>query len=120
MIAEWIIGVGDSFGLYGVLAMLYLVTMLLTELITNNAAVAIAFPVAVSLGRQLGVDPMPFFVAISIAASASFSSPIGYQTNLIVQGMGGYKFKDYLRIGIFLNIITFAISLLLIPHIWSF
>ncbi len=120
MIAEWIIGVGESFGLYGVLAMLYLVTMLLTELITNNAAVAIAFPVAVSLGRQLGVDPMPFFVAISIAASASFSSPIGYQTNLIVQGMGGYKFRDYLRVGIFLNIITFAISLLLIPRIWHF
>ncbi len=120
MIAEWIIGVGDSFGLYGVLAMLYLVTMLLTELITNNAAVAIAFPVAVALGKQLGVDPMPFFVAISIAASASFSSPIGYQTNLIVQGMGGYKFRDYLRIGVCLNIITFVISLILIPRIWSF
>ncbi len=120
MTASWILSLSQSWGGYGVLALLYLVTMVLTELITNNAAVAIAFPVAVSLSRQMGIDPMPLFVGICIAASASFSSPIGYQTNLIVQGVGGYKFIDYLRIGIWLNIITFLISLLLIPMIWPF
>ncbi len=120
MIATGIIGSNSSIGPYGALAMVYLITMLLTEFITNSAAVAIAFPVALSVAQQLGVDPMPMFVAICIAASASFSSPIGYQTNLIVQGVGGYKFKDYIRIGIWLNIITFVISITLIPRIWSF
>lgn len=120
MTASWIMRVSSGLGAYGVLALLYIVTMLMTEIITNNAAVAIAFPVAVSLSRQMGIDPMPLFVAICIAASASFSSPIGYQTNLIVQGVGGYKFIDYLRIGIWLNILTFVISLLLIPWIWPF
>ncbi|MFI3304279.1 MAG: SLC13 family permease [Rikenellaceae bacterium] len=120
MLASWIIDTSSNWGSYGVLALLYLVTMLLTEFITNNAAVAIAFPVAVALGNQLGIDPMPLFVAICIAASASFSSPIGYQTNLIVQGVGGYKFKDYLRVGICLNLMTFIISIILIPLIWGF
>ncbi len=120
MIATWIISATSSWGNYAVLAMLYLVTMLLTEFITNNAAVAIAFPVALALGEQLGINPMPLFVAICIAASASFSSPIGYQTNLIVQGVGGYKFKDYLRVGIWLNLLTFIISIILIPRIWEF
>ncbi len=120
MIAQWIISTTQGWGNVGVLALLYLVTMLLSEFITNNAAVAIAFPVAMALGSQLGIDPMPLFVGICIAASASFSSPIGYQTNLIVQGVGGYKFTDYLRIGIWLNLITFIISITLIPRIWSF
>ncbi len=120
MTASWILSLSQNWGGYGVLALLYLVTMLLTELITNSAAVAIAFPVAVALSNQMGIDPMPLFVAICIAASASFSSPIGYQTNLIVQGVGGYKFIDYLRIGIWLNLITFLISFFLIPLIWKF
>lgn len=63
---------------------------------------------------------MPFFVAICIASSASFSSPIGYQTNLIVQGIGNYRFKDFIRVGLPLNIITFVLSIVLIPIFWSF
>ncbi len=120
LIAGGIIDFSSKFGTIGVMATLYIVTMLLTELITNNAAVAVAFPIAMSLAVQLGVDPKPLFVTICIAASASFSSPIGYQTNLIVQGMGGYKFSDYIKIGFVLNIITFVISMLMIPRIWSF
>ncbi len=120
LMAQWIVNITCSWGAVGAMAVLYIVTMLLTELITNNAAVAICFPVAVALAQRLGVDPMPFFIAISIAASASFSTPIGYQTNLIVQGIGGYRFIDYLKIGMGLNIITFVISLLLIPRIWNF
>ena len=77
-------------------------------------------PVALSLSNQLGVSPMPFFVVICIAASASFSTPIGYQTNLIVQGIGNYKFTDFVRIGLPLNILTFIISVILIPLIWPF
>ncbi|MFI3327743.1 MAG: SLC13 family permease [Rikenellaceae bacterium] len=118
LIASGIIDMTSTLGSIGVMASLYIVTMLLTELITNNAAVAVAFPIALSLANQLGIDPKPLFVTICIAASASFSSPIGYQTNLIVQGMGGYKFTDYVKIGLALNIITFIISMIMIPRIW--
>ena len=97
-----------------------MITNLFTELITNNAAAALSFPIALSVARQLGVDPTPFFVVICMAASASFSTPIGYQTNLIVQGVGGYKFTDFVRIGLPLNVISFLISVFLIPLIWKF
>ncbi|MBN1925490.1 MAG: SLC13 family permease [Prolixibacteraceae bacterium] len=103
-----------------VLAIIYLITMVCTEIITNNAAAAIAFPIAMSAAQQLGVDPKPFFIAICIAASASFSTPIGYQTNMIVQAIGNYKFRDYLRAGLPLNIIVFIISVTIIPLIWKF
>ena len=97
-----------------------LITNLITELITNNAAAALAFPLALSIATQLGVDPMPFFMVICIASSAGFTTPIGYQTNLIVQGIGNYKFTDFVRIGLPLNIIVFLISIFLIPQIWPF
>lgn len=70
--------------------------------------------------NQMGIDPKPFFVAICIAASASFATPIGYQTNLIVQGIGNYKFVDYVKVGLPLNILMFIISIILIPLLWSF
>ena len=103
-----------------VLAIIYLITMIFTEIITNNAAAAIAFPIALSAATQLGVDPKPFFIAICIAASASFSTPIGYQTNMIVQSIGNYKFKDFLRIGLPLNFLAFILSVVFIPLIWKF
>ncbi|MBQ5374983.1 MAG: SLC13/DASS family transporter [Bacteroidaceae bacterium] len=106
-------------GIYIMLAALYIITNLFTELITNNAAAALAFPLAVGISNQLGCDPMPFFVCICFAASASFSTPIGYQTNLIVQGVGGYKFVDFLRVGLPLNLIVFFISVFLIPLFYS-
>ncbi len=105
---------------WAVLAVLYVTTNLITEFITNNAAAAFAFPVALSAAAHLGVDPMPFFVAICIAASCSFSSPIGYQTNMIVQGIGSYRFRDFVRIGLPLNLIAFAVSMVLIPLFWPF
>lgn len=120
MIARGIIGMSQDYSPHVLLAVLFLITNLFTELITNNAAAALAFPLALSLSNQLGVSPMPFFVVICIAASASFSTPIGYQTNLIVQGIGNYKFTDFVRIGLPLNILTFIISVLLIPLIWPF
>ncbi len=119
-IARTTIGIGHGLGPVGVLAAIYLVTTIFTEIITNNAAAAIVFPIALAAAQQLNVDPKPFFVGIAIAASASFSTPIGYQTNLIVQAIGNYKFKDYLKIGLPLNILAFILSLLLIPHFWHF
>ncbi len=103
-----------------VLAVLYLITNVITELITNNAAAAFAFPVAMSAAEQLDVNPMPFFMTVCLAASACFSSPIGYQTNMIVQGIGNHKFGDFVRIGLPLNIIAFIISMILIPIVWPF
>ena len=119
-VAKFIIGLSDDYGPHVLLAMVFIITNLFTELITNNAAAALAFPLALSISAQLGVSPTPFFVVICMAASASFSTPIGYQTNLIVQGIGNYKFTDFVRIGLPLNIITFLISVILIPLIWNF
>lgn len=119
-IAERIINMSYNYGPYVMLAVMFLITNISTEIITNNAAAALTFPIALSLSHQMGISPMPFFVIICVAASASFSTPIGYQTNLIVQGIGNYKFTDFLRIGLPLNIITLFISVLLIPQIWPF
>ena len=120
MIARHIISMADDLGPYALLAIIFIITNIFTELITNNAAAALSFPIALSVATQLGVDPTPFFVVICMAASASFSTPIGYQTNLIVQGVGGYKFTDFVKVGLPLNLITFLISVFVIPMIWKF
>ncbi len=119
-IARTTINFSKAFGTMGVLAAVYIMTAVFTEIITNNAAAALVFPIALAAAQQLNVDPKPFFVTIAIAASASFSTPIGYQTNLIVQAIGNYKFTDYVRIGLPLNFIAFILSLLLIPLFWHF
>ncbi|WP_167619590.1 SLC13 family permease [Maribellus sediminis] len=119
-IARTTINFSKAFGPLGVLAAIYIITTIFTEIITNNAAAALVFPIALAASHQLGVNPKPFFVAIAIAASASFSTPVGYQTNLIVQAIGNYKFKDYVKIGLPLNILAFILSMLLIPYFWSF
>ncbi|MCD7851604.1 MAG: anion permease [Parabacteroides sp.] len=120
LIARHIIDMAHNIGPYALLAILFIITNIFTELITNNAAAALSFPIALSVATQLGVDPTPFFVVICMAASASFSTPIGYQTNLIVQGIGSYKFTDFVKIGLPLNLITFLISVFMIPLIWKF
>jgi len=120
VIARSTINISKELGPLGVLAAIYLITNLFTEIITNNAAAAISFPIAYAAAAQLGVDPKPFFIAICIAASASFSTPIGYQTNLIVQSIGNYKFSDYWKIGLPLNLLAFVISMLVIPLFWPF
>jgi di/tricarboxylate transporter len=119
-IATSVINLVKGFGVIGVLAAIYFITTLFTEIITNNAAAALVFPIALSAANQLGVDSRPFFIAIAIAASASFMTPIGYQTNLIVQGAGGYKYRDYFLIGLPLNIIFFILAVIIIPLFWQF
>lgn len=102
------------------LAIIYGVTNLLTEVITNNAAAALVFPIALALSQTLGVNFTPFAIAIMIGASASFSTPIGYQTNLMVYGPGGYKFRDFMRVGIPLNVLFWVITVILTPQFYPF
>jgi di/tricarboxylate transporter len=110
----------DAFGPLGVLAGVYLVTLVFTELVTNNAAAALAFPIAHSAATGLDVSFMPFAVAIAMAASAGFATPLGYQTHLMVYGAGGYRFSDYVRIGIPLDLLVMVVTLALAPLVFPF
>ena len=103
-----------------VLALLYLVTTLLTEMVSNAAAAIILAPIGLSLAATLGVDPRPFLVAICFAGSTAFMSPTGYQTNLMVYAPGGYRFLDYTRFGAPLNLLFWLMATILIPRIWPF
>ena len=102
------------------LAVVYAITSTFTEFLSNNAAVALMVPIALGIAATLGVDPRPFVVASCIAASASFATPIGYQTNTYVYGVGGYKFLDFTKVGLPLNLICFAVTVLVVPIFWSF
>jgi di/tricarboxylate transporter len=102
------------------LIFIYLTTTVLTEIITNNAAAIIMLPIALDGAQTLEVNAIPFAVAVMISASASFITPIGYQTNLMVYGPGGYRFSDYLKLGIPLSLLTATTALWLIPQIWLF
>lgn len=103
-----------------VLLMVYAVTTTFTELITNNAAAVLMVPIAKAAALEMNIDVLPFVIVIMVAASASFATPIGYQTNLMVYGPGGYRFSDYLRFGLPLNILIMAIAVTLTPLVWSF
>jgi di/tricarboxylate transporter len=102
------------------LAMVYFVTSICTEVITNIAAASLVFPIAMNTAENLDVSAMPFVICIMLAASASFATPIGYQTNLMVYGPGGYRFSDYLRIGIPLNIVIGVSAVIMAPMFWPF
>ncbi|SMO65377.1 SLC13 family permease [Fodinibius sediminis] len=118
-LAEGFLGFVES-NPYGALIGTYIATWILTEMITNNAAAVLIFPIAVSMAASFGVNYMPFVITIIMAASASFSTPIGYQTNLMVYGPGGYKFTDFTKIGLPLNLIVATITIILVPMIWPF
>jgi len=102
------------------LACLYLVTMLLTEVLSNTAVAALMAPIALGLAAAAGLDPRPFIIAITFAASAAFATPIGYQTNTYVYGIGGYRFSDFIKIGVPLNLICFLVAMYVIPRVWAF
>ena len=102
------------------LALIYVITSTFTEFLSNNAAVALMVPIALGIAVTLGVDPRPFVVASCIAASASFATPIGYQTNTYVYGVGGYRFFDFTKVGLPLNIICFAVTVAVVPIFWDF
>ena len=102
------------------LALIYVITSTFTEFLSNNAAVALMVPIALGIAVTLGVDPRPFVVASCIAASASFATPIGYQTNTYVYGVGGYRFFDFTKVGLPLNLICFVITVTVVPIFWDF
>ena len=102
------------------LAAIYGVTLLATELITNNAAAALMFPFAIATAGSLQANPIPFIVSVMMAASAGFATPIGYQTNLMVYGPGGYKFSDYVKIGVPLDILIWVVTVAIAPLVWPF
>lgn len=102
------------------LAVIYLVSSICTEFLSNNATVVLMAPVVFTIATALNIDPRPFAIAVCVASSASFATPIGYQTNTYVYSVGGYRFSDFARIGIPLNILYFIVTVLLIPLIWKF
>ena len=103
-----------------VLLAVYFVTTMFTELITNNAAAVLVFPIAMASASSMNVNVMPFAIAVTVAASAGFATPFGYQTNLMVYAPGGYRFSDYLRVGLPLNFIFMVVTVTLVPFIWPF
>jgi di/tricarboxylate transporter len=125
LIAENMIGVVQNFApehLQSVmmLAFVYIITSTFTEFLSNNAAIALMVPITLGIATTLGIDPRPLVVGACIAASASFATPIGYQTNTYVYGVGGYRFFDFTKVGLPLNIICFIVTVFVVPIFWSF
>lgn len=118
-VAEKFISLGGGDQLI-TLAIIYGVTMLFTNLITAKAAATLIFPVALATADQLHVSPMPYVVCVMIAAAASFATPVGYQTNLMVQGPGGYRYSDYIRYGVPLSLLLWLVAVIVIPVAWQF
>jgi di/tricarboxylate transporter len=100
------------------LACFFLVALGISELMSNSGTVALLGPVVISSATQIGINPMPLLVAICLGASASFAMPMGYQTNLMIYEPGGYRFKDFVRMGIALDILLAGLALWLIPRFW--
>lgn len=119
-IAETMVSSIEGWGPIAALACIYLIGSLMTEIITNNAAAVLLFPICVETAKLYDVSPRPFLVALMLAASASFMTPIGYQTNMMIYGPGGYRFSDFLRVGAPLNFLLWGVAVLLIPMFWAF
>ncbi len=109
-----------AMGPVAVLAVVYLMTSVMTDTMSNNAAAVLLAPIAISTAEQIGVDPRPFLMAITFAASTGFSTPVGYQTNTMIYNPGGYKYTDFLRTGVPLSIVFWILSVIFIPRFWSF
>jgi len=119
-IADVVTAVGPTYGPVAVLGLLVVATALLTEVVTNNSAAVLMVPIAVSSATMIGVSPKPMLMAIAFAASMSFMTPVGYQTNTMVYGPGAYRYTDYLRFGAPLSVMGWILATLLIPRIWPF
>ncbi len=120
IIAQHSVNISSKLGPRGVLAGIYAITSLFAAVVGNNAAAALAFPFAVAVGREIGIDPRPLVMGVIFAGSASFMSPLSYQTNLMVYGPGRYKFADFLKVGLPLAVVLGICATILIPMVWSF
>ncbi|PXF31821.1 carboxylate transporter [Pokkaliibacter plantistimulans] len=120
LIANLITAVFDGHGQYGALIGIMLMTVMLTEIITNNAAAALAFPIALSAANALGVDPKPFIMAVAYGASACFMIPFGYQTHLMVYSPGHYRTTDFIKIGVIISTLYISTAIILIPIFFPF
>lgn len=118
--ADRLIGIIRPMGPLGALIVLYGVTLVATELLSNATVAVLITPVAVALAESLGVDPRPFLVAVMMAASAAFATPFGYQTNVLVFNMAGYRYLDFVRVGVPLNLVTWAAAMVAIPVFFPF
>ncbi len=119
VIAQSLVEVSPG-GVFAAFVVIYATTMVFTELITNNAAAVLMYPIAVAVAESFGANPLPFAIGIMIAASGGFATPIGYQTHLMVYGPGGYRFTDFLKIGIIMDLIVLAVAIQVIPRVWGF
>ena len=120
LIAEGALGPVLGLGPIAMLAVVYLMTSVLTEAMSNNAAAVLLAPIAISTAEQVGIDPRPLLMAITFAASTGFSTPVGYQTNTMIFNPGGYRYTDFLRTGVPLSIVFWILSVIFIPRFWSF
>jgi di/tricarboxylate transporter len=120
LVARSLVRLTAPVGAVGTLAALFVFTSLVTGVISNNAAAVVLTPIAIAAGLTLGVAPLPFVIAVMIAASNSFLTPIGYQTNTFVFGPGGYRFGDFLRVGGPLNVLMVIVAALVIPLFFPF
>jgi di/tricarboxylate transporter len=117
-VAHGLVTAVGSFGPFASLVVIYVLCLVMAESLHHNAAVAIMFPIALAASTQLGVDSRPFIMTVAMAAACAFASPVTYQTHLIVYGAGGYRFRDFLRVGLPLDLICAAVALTAIPWIW--
>jgi di/tricarboxylate transporter len=118
VIADWLAGLSTTTGPFLVMAGFFLLAVFISELMSNSGTVALLGPITISVAAKMGINPMSLLAAITFGSSAAFAMPIGYQTSLMIYGPGGYRFKDFIRMGIPLDLILAILALLLIPYFW--